>query len=190
MKKYNVIIPYRHKGQSRVKLTFNTALEVTADDDESAERLAIEEFEKLTALSQVKWEKEIIRKYVQVRLVRETEGETLEFATNFKDKFTVVLDVIGSIDGENVDRFQRQLAILKTKNFNNVILDFKQLDYINSSGIGVLVENLSVFKIAILNVGAKVRDVLDLVGLTKILSIFDTAEEARDFLINANQDTP
>lgn len=178
MKKYNVIIPYRHKGDSRIKVTFNAALEINAPDDSSAIALGIEEFQKLTAMAQVTWEKEILYSKIQIRLIDENLTETLEFTTNFKSKHVAVLKLAGVVDQETIDRFNAQLNILKIRNFQGLILDFEKLDYMNSSGIGVLVENLSIFKIVIVNANPKVREILELVGLTKILNIVADYEAA------------
>ncbi len=92
------------------------------------------------------------------------------------DAPTFTFQLSGSMDQDNVDAISKTLQkqILEAPTRFNLVLDFKGLDYINSTFIGLLANWYNqahpkggVLQIA--NANASVRDVLTLVGLTKVI---------------------
>ncbi|WMJ76507.1 MULTISPECIES: STAS domain-containing protein [unclassified Sedimentibacter] len=60
--------------------------------------------------------------------------------------------------------------------FNKIVIDFKNLDFIDSSGIGFVIGRYKVIRknngvIEIINAGKKVRKILDMSGIGKIIDI-------------------
>ena len=60
--------------------------------------------------------------------------------------------------------------------FNKMVIDFKNLDFIDSSGIGFIIGRYKVIGkrngvIEIINAGKKVRKILDMSGIGKIIEI-------------------
>lgn len=60
--------------------------------------------------------------------------------------------------------------------FNKMVIDFKNLDFIDSSGIGFVIGRYKVIRkkngvIEIINVSKKVRKILDMSGIGKIIEI-------------------
>ena len=65
---------------------------------------------------------------------------------------------------------------IKKGKFNKLIIDFKNLDFIDSSGIGFVIGRYKVIRkrngvIEIINANAKVRKILDMSGIGKIIEI-------------------
>ena len=73
--------------------------------------------------------------------------------------------------------------ILSSKPIKNIIFDFKNIKFMDSSGIGVIIGRYKKIsseggKVSVINVNARVKKIFDLSGMDKIISIYDTSEEA------------
>ena len=95
-----------------------------------------------------------------------------------------VVALVGEMDETSVETIKPQLdPLLNDANVKTVIFDLRQLEFINSKGIGYLVSvhtHLSKDKRELILCGASetVMDVISLVGLTTIIKYFNTLEEA------------
>ena len=95
-----------------------------------------------------------------------------------------VVSIAGEMDESNLESLKPQLdPLLNDMNVKTLLLDLRQLEFINSKGIGYLVSihtHLSKDQRAIVLAGANeaVMDVISLVGLTSIIKYFNTMEEA------------
>lgn len=72
--------------------------------------------------------------------------------------------------------------ILISKSVRNIIFDFKNINFMDSSGIGVIIGRYKKIsndggKVSVVNVNARVKKVFDLSGMNKIIGIYDTYEE-------------
>jgi len=72
--------------------------------------------------------------------------------------------------------------ILISKSVRNIIFDFKNINFMDSSGIGVIIGRYKKIsndggKVAVVNVNARVKKIFDLSGMNKIIGIYDTYEE-------------
>lgn len=72
--------------------------------------------------------------------------------------------------------------ILISKSVKNIIFDFKNINFMDSSGIGVIIGRYKKIsndggKVSVVNVNARVKKIFDLSGMNKIISIYDTYEE-------------
>ncbi len=95
-----------------------------------------------------------------------------------------VVRIEGELDEVNIDTLKATLEpLLNDVAIKKVILDFSELKFINSKGIGYLVSmhtHLTKDSRVLSMVGATeaVMDVITLVGLTTIIPYFNTIEEA------------
>ena len=64
--------------------------------------------------------------------------------------------------------------ILDSKSIKNIIFDFKNIRFMDSSGIGG--------KVSVVNVNDRVKKIFNLSGMNKIINIYDTYEEVASSL--------
>lgn len=83
----------------------------------------------------------------------------------------------GELDHHSADESRVMIdeKINKGK-FNKLVIDFKNLDFIDSSGIGFVIGRYKVIRkrngvIEIINASKKVRKILDMSGIGKIIEI-------------------
>ncbi|MFP4015129.1 MAG: STAS domain-containing protein [Chitinispirillaceae bacterium] len=94
-----------------------------------------------------------------------------------------LIRVIGDLDATNVDSVREQVDNYFSDGFVNIIADFKKLRYVNSTGLGILLhfsksakEKGGSFKIA--NVNENVYEIIEIIGATSLLEIYDELDEA------------
>lgn len=92
------------------------------------------------------------------------------------DQGAIVAELVGVIDGSTVSRFQATLEDLLKRGVRKVILDMNRVRYVNSTGLGALVQYADKFKaasggIALIRVTAKVRIVIEMLGLQAFFEI-------------------
>ena len=90
---------------------------------------------------------------------------------------TMTIKLKGDLDHHSADE-SRVLIDEKIKNekFNRIVIDFKNIDFIDSSGIGFVIGRYKVIRkrngvIEIVNASKKVRKILDMSGIGKIINI-------------------
>ena len=74
-------------------------------------------------------------------------------------------------------------SVLNSRPIKNIIFDFKNIRFMDSSGIGVIIGRYKKIandggKVSVINVNARVKKIFDLSGMNKIISIYDTHEQA------------
>ncbi len=94
---------------------------------------------------------------------------------------------VGDLDATNVEFVLEKVVNLQNEGFVNIVADFKKLRYVNSTGLGVLLhfnkaakEKSGSFKIA--NVNENVYEIIEIIGATSLLEIYDDLTEAIDSL--------
>jgi len=95
----------------------------------------------------------------------------------------VILDISGEIDLYNAPEIKDIVNKLIDQKKYNVIINLKEVTYIDSSGIGALISSLSNLKkyqggLKIINVFASVKKVFELTKLTSFFEIYDSEDEA------------
>ncbi len=95
----------------------------------------------------------------------------------------VILDISGEIDLYNAPEIKDIIGSLIDQKKYNVIINLKEVTYIDSSGIGALISSLSNLKkyqggLKIINVFASVKKVFELTKLTSFFDIHESEEEA------------
>ncbi|SCI01885.1 MULTISPECIES: anti-sigma F factor antagonist [unclassified Romboutsia] len=73
--------------------------------------------------------------------------------------------------------------ILMTRSVKNIVFDFENINFMDSSGIGVIIgryKKISSEKgtVSVINISPRVKKVFDLSGMNKIIKVCSTYEEA------------
>jgi anti-anti-sigma factor len=92
----------------------------------------------------------------------------------------------GSIDAKTVMSFQNQLNAVKNRGVSRFILDMEQVKYVNSTGLGYLINLADSVQphgggITLVKVQPKVKVVFDMLGLNAFFRIFNSRKEAIEF---------
>ncbi|WP_418792410.1 STAS domain-containing protein [Phosphitispora sp. TUW77] len=97
---------------------------------------------------------------------------------------TLILRVCGELDMLVADDFRRKVEILM-ENYcsNNLVLNLSGVNFIDSSGLGAILgryKNITLCggKVAIVGAPPQVKRILELSGILRITSEFDTENEA------------
>ncbi|MBM3266614.1 MAG: STAS domain-containing protein [Candidatus Sericytochromatia bacterium] len=103
-------------------------------------------------------------------------------ATRSADSVQIVT-IAGHVDAHTAPRLEETIGALLDEGAFHVVLDLADLTYISSAGLGVLTGTLGTFRdrggdLKLARTPDKVFRVLDLLGFTRLLELFDTPEEA------------
>lgn len=93
------------------------------------------------------------------------------------------IKVNGDIDASSSIHLDNAFKKARENGETKVAVDLTYLNYISSAGLGVFVSNLDEFnfkniKLVIYGIQEKVRQVFDILGLEKIITIKQTKEDA------------
>jgi len=108
----------------------------------------------------------------------------IKFIEDVKDSDYQVVQFHGDLDSNTLPLISYKIKeILYKVTAPNLIFDFSDCTFINSNGIGFLMEihmKLSRQHRVLVIAGAKahIKDIFDLVGIPKIMSVFDTIGDA------------
>ena len=90
---------------------------------------------------------------------------------------------IGDLDATNVENIVEEIFSLLNQGVLVIVADFEKLRYVNSTGLGILLhfsksakEKGGCFKIA--NVNENVYEIIEIIGATTLLDIYDELDEA------------
>jgi anti-sigma B factor antagonist len=95
-----------------------------------------------------------------------------------------VLAVSGEVDVATVPRLREQLHGLVAQGSNKIVVDLDGVDFLDSTGLGVLVGALKRVRgseggeLHLVCTQPRIRKVFEVTGLTKVFSLFDTVDEA------------
>ncbi|NUN09924.1 MAG: STAS domain-containing protein [Ignavibacteriaceae bacterium] len=112
-----------------------------------------------------------------------------EFFTNLKENGTVnIVELGGYLDAHTAPQLENVFSdLIKSKRFN-VVVNFEQLNYISSAGLGVFMafietmrENSGDIKLAAMK--PNVYNIFDLLGFPLLYEIFNSENEAIDKFI-------
>ena len=97
-------------------------------------------------------------------------------------KVTIV-ELLSELDRLSVLSMKKQITQLTKKRRKNFIINFSNIDHINSTVIGALVGMRDTVKrrggdLALCCVNPDIQKTFDLIGASQILSIYDTEEDA------------
>ena len=94
-----------------------------------------------------------------------------------------VVEFVGDLDATNVERVLEEIIGLLNSGVVHLIADFKELRYVNSTGLGILLHFSKTAKekggsFRITNVNEHVYEIIEIIGATTLLDIFENVEEA------------
>ncbi len=100
-----------------------------------------------------------------------------------KEDTTTILEVSGKIDTLSSQDFQKALFDPINQGDTHIILDFKQLRFMSSAGLRVLImaqKRLSPHNgsLLIAHLSASIREVFDVAGFSQLFKLFDTTDDA------------
>ena len=103
---------------------------------------------------------------------------------SLEDKNLVIELMVPELDHHITNEVRDGIdSVLNSRPIKNIIFDFKNIRFMDSSGIGVIIGRYKKIsndggKVSVINVNARVKKIFDLSGMNKIVSIYDTNEEA------------
>ncbi len=111
------------------------------------------------------------------------------------DAAMAVATIAGSIDANTVGAFQKELEGARQGGRIRLILDLSDVKYVNSTGLGSLVKEQDLFKttgggIVLLKVPAKVKIVVEMLGLHTFFDMCDSMQEAIESLMGQGDGAP
>lgn len=97
-----------------------------------------------------------------------------------------VIRLVGSIDSHTYDRLESEFEKLYAKGAYRIVIDMSGVGYISSAGTGVIIGALGPTRshngdLVLINLASEVSAVLDLLGLTPMLSIAHDPETLMTF---------
>ena len=97
---------------------------------------------------------------------------------------TLIVSLAGELDHHSAEYVRQKIdnELMKSSN-RDVILDFSDVSFMDSSGIGVVIgryKNIQKLngKLAIINLNSQVRRIFEMSGLLKIIPTYDNVEHA------------
>ena len=100
------------------------------------------------------------------------------------DKKTILIKVNSELDHHSATEIRKAVdGKIKNTNAKNVIFDFTRVDFMDSSGIGVIMGRYKMTKIlggkvVIFGARKNISRIIELSGIDKIIDVCKTAEEA------------
>ncbi|MDS1030122.1 anti-sigma F factor antagonist [Bacillota bacterium LX-D] len=97
---------------------------------------------------------------------------------------TLIVEISGELDMVVADEFKQKVErLLSQKKYDKLILDFKNVSFIDSSGLGVILgryKTISQYngRMAIVSVQNPVQKILELSGILRILNIYPDVSSA------------
>ncbi|UCD84796.1 MAG: STAS domain-containing protein [Deltaproteobacteria bacterium] len=109
--------------------------------------------------------------------------ENLEIIPKLNDRGVLIIKVIGFVDASNITLFDRRMHEAVENGYSKIILDLSELQYINSSALGILLDiHLSANKrkgdLRILNLPRKMQKTFDVLGFNDYFQIFNDEKSA------------
>jgi anti-sigma B factor antagonist len=106
----------------------------------------------------------------------------LDVDTSTRDSATV-LSLRGEIDVYTSPRLRQALIDLIAQDATNIVVDMEKVDFLDSTGLGVLVGGLKRVKakagsLKLVVTQDKISKIFEITGLTKVFPIFSTVDEA------------
>lgn len=94
-----------------------------------------------------------------------------------------ILKIKGDVDLYSSPQVRKKILVLLSKACKNLIVDLKEVSYMDSSGVATLVEALQITnkrngKLRLCNLGAAICDVFELSRLDKVFDIVENVESA------------
>ncbi len=98
----------------------------------------------------------------------------------------LIVSFSGELDHHTAAELRRRIdSYYSNKRFKNIILDLKNLEFMDSSGIGFIMGRHKLAsqnngKLYLINVNSRIEKILKIAGVLKIINSFNNEEEALD----------
>jgi anti-sigma B factor antagonist len=94
-----------------------------------------------------------------------------------------ILKVIGELDALVAPKLKEKITKTEEDDCKNFIIDFEQLEHINSLAMGILRGKLKAVKevggnIKLIKLNDHIKSIFEMIGLDEIFEIYETEEEA------------
>lgn len=112
---------------------------------------------------------------------------TLLVNLNNINTHSVKMSLSGSIDSDTADILDGEIARLLDNAISTLVLDFSDITYISSAGVGVIMKaktSLTRRKgdLAMINLQPQVKKVFEIIHLLPALNVFESVEELDEYL--------
>lgn len=96
----------------------------------------------------------------------------------------------GELDAASSIIFDEAIEEAEAQGARKILIDFEGLQYISSAGLGVILSHLDEFeekhiKLAICSMKPKVANVFEILGVDRLLNIYDNRSDANAYLNEA-----
>lgn len=175
---YKVILPYGDaSGGPGVRYA---TLEVEADSEQEAKRLALAEFNEMVVLGPggTGSRPKVIDSEIKIERAPVARRGSLELSTTSLGPQTVALRLVGSLSSSNFIQLQETLDQLKSSGVSCLVLDLSGLTYVNSTGLSLFVAAGDLFDMRLAAVPSRILRLLKLIGLDKLFRIYSSIGEA------------
>lgn len=93
-----------------------------------------------------------------------------------------VITPVGILDGTQAIQFRQQIAQLVQENVDIVVIDFKDVTFMDSSGLGALVLSLKTVrsagaKLLLCSINDQIAMLFELTSMDRVFEIFSSREE-------------
>ncbi|MCT4592112.1 MAG: STAS domain-containing protein [Candidatus Gracilibacteria bacterium] len=118
--------------------------------------------------------------------------KTKPITINSPDDRVILVEVFGHLDEANVDKVAQEFydVLKNSMEGTSFIFDFHEVEFINSKGIGYFLDFYRKIsehrgKMALARLSENVLDILEVVGITKIIGVHFTLDEAKLAIVSA-----
>lgn len=119
-----------------------------------------------------------------------------EISTTAESKCDLTIQVVrvkGYLDSSTFPQMQDHLQDLLNQRQYNIVVEFGDLNYISSAGLGVLMGMLQEIRnqegdLKLANMPPKIRNLFDMLGFSRLIRIYDSVQEAEDAFCNDKQE--
>lgn len=175
MPRYIVIVKYTDSYNR----TGTARLKVKASDPGRARKKAEKELKEIEKFSTSRNFRKFDLKSIQI--VQQSDPQRVEglliSRSNFKTDLEV-WEIRGAIDSNTNKQFDDLLEEAQMEGTKKIVINCKGLEYINSTGIGSIVNAHSQMELKLAEVPQKITEILMVVGLDELLKIYYSVEEA------------
>lgn len=111
----------------------------------------------------------------------------MEVIVNIENR-NLIVKIIGDIDHHTAEDIRDKAEKdFKRLNAKNIIFDFEEVSFMDSSGIGMIIGRYKNIEkqggnVAVCNASENIKRIFNMSGLHKIIASYDTLEEAIDKL--------
>ena len=104
----------------------------------------------------------------------------------------VTLSLIGPIDENSSPTLDKEICEALAEPVEILVLDMAGVDFITSSGVGIIVKAKTSLKrrganLVIMNLQSQVEKVFEIIHLTPVLEVFESREELDEYLVKVQQ---